>query len=154
MARKTKILLVEDDEILSKVIYEELEDSGFEVLPAYDGEQGLKSAQQFRPDLILLDIMLPKKLGLDVLKDLKASPATSGIPVIILTMLGKDADIKRGLQMGANDYIVKSQHAVGEIVDMVKDFFSKEQHPEGKHPHGKFFEAEDSASASDSGMMG
>ncbi len=126
---KTKILLIEDDEILSKVLYEELTEAGFEVGRAFDGEEGLKMATSGKPDLVLLDIILPKKQGFDVLEELKQSPITNKIPVIMVTMLGKDEDIKRGLELGANDYIVKSQHAVGEIVDKIKTFFSKEAHP-------------------------
>ncbi len=131
---KTKILLVEDDEVLAKVIYEELTEAGFETLQAYDGEAGLELAREKRPNLILLDIVLPKKNGFDVLETLKKSPETKDIPVTMLTMLGSDEDIKKGLQLGANDYIVKSQHAVAEIVEKVKNFFAKEQHPEAEQP--------------------
>lgn len=131
---KTKIVLVEDDEILAKVLYEELKEADFDVWHASDGEEGLKLVMDKKPDLVLLDILLPKKQGFDVLEELKKSPVTSDIPVIVLTMLGRDEDIKKGLQLGANDYIVKSQHPVGEIIDKVKDFFGKELHPEAKKP--------------------
>lgn len=122
---KIKILLVEDDEILSKVIDEELTEANFEVFHAYDGEAGVAMAREKKPNLILLDILLPKKNGFDTLEDLKKSSETKEIPVIILTMRGSDDDIKKGLQMGASDYIVKSQHALPEIIDKVKDFFAK-----------------------------
>lgn len=131
---RIKILLVEDDEVLAKVIYEELNEAGFETLRVYDGEAGLTMAREKRPDLILLDILLPKKNGFDVLETLKKSPETKKIPVIMLTMLGSDDDIKKGLHLGASDYIVKSQHAVGEIVEKVKNFFAKEQHPPANGP--------------------
>ncbi|MDP2648096.1 MAG: response regulator [Candidatus Yanofskybacteria bacterium] len=126
---KIKILLVEDDEVLAKVIYEELGDAGFEVFQAYDGEAGLNLARKKQPDLVLLDILLPKKNGFEVLDAMKKTPETKEIPVIVLTMLGSDEDIKKGLQLGANDYIVKSQHAVIEIIEKVKNFFAKETHP-------------------------
>lgn len=129
---KLKIVLIEDDEILAKVVYEELCDADFDVFQAFDGEEGLKLVRSEKPDLVLLDLILPKKYGFDVLEELKKSPVTRNIPVIVLTMLGRDDDIKKGLRLGANDYIVKSQHAVGEIVDKVNNFFSKEQHPEAK----------------------
>ena len=122
---KTKIVLVEDDEILSKVLYIELGDSGFEVMQAFDGEAGLELVRSQKPDLVLLDLILPKKHGFEVLAELKKSPDTSGIPILILTMLGSDEDIKKGLQLGADDYIVKSQHAVAEIVEKVKSFLAK-----------------------------
>jgi len=124
-----KLVLVEDDEILSKVIFKELQDANYKVSRAFDGEEGLRMIQEEKPDLVLLDLVLPKKHGFDVLKEIKASPETSEIPVLILTMLGSDDDIKKGLQLGANDYIVKSQHAVAEIIEKVKKFLLAEHHP-------------------------
>ena len=131
---KIKIVLVEDDQILSKVVYEELKEAGYDVDRAFDGEEGLKMIKSKKPNLVLLDIVLPKKSGFDVLKDLKASPITKDIPVIIFTMLGMDEDIKKGLKLGANDYIVKSQHAIAEIIEKINTFFGKEQHPEAEKP--------------------
>lgn len=130
---KTKIVLVEDDEILAKVLREELLEAGFAVVSAYDGEAGLAAVKKEAPGLVLLDLVLPKKHGFEVLAELKKSPETRDIPVIILTALGADDDIKKGFKLCANDYIVKSQHAVAEIVEKVKDFFAKESHPSGKH---------------------
>jgi DNA-binding response OmpR family regulator len=128
---KIKILLAEDDEVLSKVVHEELTEAGFESFQAYDGEASLQLAREKKPDLILLDILMPTMNGFDVLDALKKSPGTKDIPVIMLTMLGSDDDIKKGLRLGANDYIVKSQHALPEIIEKVKKFFSKEGHPSG-----------------------
>jgi DNA-binding response OmpR family regulator len=127
---KGKIILIEDDEILSRVLAEELQGRGFEVHTALDGEAGLTLAQSVKADLILLDVILPKKNGFDVLAALKKSPATMRMPVVLLTMLGSDEDIKRGLQLGATDYIVKSQHALEEIVEKAQSFFAKESHPD------------------------
>lgn len=129
---KQKIVLVEDDQILSKVLSEELKESGFEVYQAFDGEEGLAMVQAKKPSLVLLDLVMPKKHGFDVLAELKKSPTTKEIPVIVLTMLGQDEEIKKGLKLGANDYIVKSQHAVAEIVEKINEFFGKEQNPEAK----------------------
>lgn len=126
---RNKILLVEDDAVLAKVLYEELTEADFEVFQAYDGEAGLKLVLEKNPDLVLLDVLLPKKNGFEVLEAMKGSPEANRIPVIILTMLGSDEDIKKGLRLGANDYIVKSQHALPEIVDAVKEFFEKETSP-------------------------
>jgi len=127
---KTKILLVEDDAVLAKVIYEELSEAGFETFQAYDGEAGLTMAREKHPDLILLDVLLPKKNGFEVLETLKKSPETKEISIIMLTMLGNDDDLKKGLKLGASDYIVKSQHALPEIVEKVKEFFAKEGNSE------------------------
>ena|SRR3989338_2123808 len=129
---KQRIALVEDDEVLSKVISEELNDAGFDVEQAFDGQAGLELVQSKKPDLVLLDLLMPKMHGFEVLDQIKKKPETKTIPVIIMTMLGQDEDIKKGLKLGASDYIVKSQHAVGEIIEKVKDFFGLEQHPGGE----------------------
>lgn len=129
-----KIALIEDDEILSKVLCADLTDAGFNVSQAFDGEEGLKLVKEKKPDLVLLDLILPKKHGFEVLEELKKSPDTNNIPVIILTLLGEDKDIKKGLQLGADDYFVKSSHAVAEIVEKIKNFFAAEQHPAGSQP--------------------
>ena len=122
---KLKVVVIEDDEILSKVITEELGDAGFEVTQAFDGEQGLEAVKSKKPDLVLLDIMMPKMNGFEVLEDISNDIQLKTVPVIILTVLGSDDDIKKGLQLGAKDYIVKSQHAVAEIVEKVKQFLEK-----------------------------
>jgi CheY-like chemotaxis protein len=130
MSKQTKLLLAEDDEILAKVITEELTEAGFTVTHVVTGSEAITAAQNGRPDLILCDVLMPEKTGFEALEELKASPVTKDIPVIMLTMLGSDEDIKKGFQLGANDYIVKSQHAVAEIVEKVQNFFEKESHPE------------------------
>ena len=127
---KQKIVLIEDDEILSKVLFSELDDAGFEILQAFDGETGLELVKTKKPDLVLLDLILPKKLGLVVLKELKDSPQTQSIPIVILSILGEDEDIKKALSLGANDYLVKSNHATAEIIEKIKNLLAKEQHPQ------------------------
>lgn len=129
---KQKIVLVEDDETLAEVLYSELAEAGFEVFPAFDGIEGLKQIREKKPDLVLLDLILPGKHGFEVLEEVKKSPDTEKIPVIILSLLGEDEDIKKGLRLGANDYIVKSSHAIAEIVEKVKNFFAKESHPQSE----------------------
>lgn len=124
---KQKIIIIEDDEILSKVLCTELTDAGFEALPAFDGESGLQLVRSVKPNLVLLDLILPKKHGLEVLEEIKKNLGTRDIPVIILTLLGEDETIKKGLRLGAEDYLVKSSHALGEIVEKVKNFFEQER---------------------------
>jgi len=131
---KSKVLLIEDDPVLAKVLNEELREAGFEIFQAYDGDAGLSMAREKLPDLILLDIMLPKKSGFEVLESLKSFPETKAIPVALLTMLGSDDDVKKGLQLGASEYIVKSQHALPEIMEMVKKFLDKEGRPQANQP--------------------
>ena len=120
--KKRKIVLIEDDVILSKVINEELEESDFDIHRAFTGSKGLDMIKSEMPDLVLLDLVLPEMSGFDVLAEAKKDPKTKNVPVIILTMLGSDDDIKKGISLGAQDYIVKSQHAVGEIIEKVKSF--------------------------------
>lgn len=128
------IALIEDDEVLAKVLSTELADEGFKVVQAFDGEAGLELVASRRPDLVLLDLILPKKHGFEVLEALNKSPDTKNIPVIILTLLGEAEDVKKGLRLGADDYLVKSDHAIGEIVEKVKNFFAKEHRPRGAEP--------------------
>jgi DNA-binding response OmpR family regulator len=123
---KQKIIIIEDDKILSKVLCTELGDAGFEVLPAFDGETGLKLVRSERPDLVLLDLILPKKHGLEILEEIKKMPDTLGIPVIILTLIEDGETIKKSLSLGAEDYLIKSSHALAEIVGRVKNFFEQE----------------------------
>ncbi|MFC1615021.1 response regulator [Patescibacteria group bacterium] len=118
-----KILVIEDDKILSKVISEELEKAGFEIKRALTGDDGFEMARSENPDLVLLDLMLPGIHGFDILAKIKKDSYTKKIPVIILTALGSDDDVKKGLRLGASDYIVKSKHAISEIIDTVKNFF-------------------------------
>lgn len=117
---KKKILLVEDDEALSAVYYSRLELEGFEVLAVNNGEKALSTAVQFRPDLILLDIMMPKISGFDVLDILRNTPDTANIRVIILTALSQPKDKERAEMLGVDDYLVKSQVVIGDVVQRIK----------------------------------
>ena len=104
----TKIVIIEDDETLSEVLYGELGKAGFDVSRAFDGEEGIKLVQSEKPDLVLLDVLLPKKRGFEVLKELKARPsATSEIPVIMLSALGEMDSVVKCIEMGAADYLPK-----------------------------------------------
>ena len=114
-----KILLIEDEEILGDVLKEKLEQEKFVVELARDGEDGLAKAAQ-APDLILLDLILPKKDGFEVLRQLKSNPTLKMIPVVVLSNLGQDEEIKKALQLGAVDYMVKAQHPIDEVVEKVK----------------------------------
>ncbi len=121
---KFKIALIEDDEVLSIVMREELGKAGFNILLASDGEKGIQLVRSKKPDLVLLDLMLPKKSGFEVLEELKKDPKTKSIPVVILTVLSMDENIQKALRAGAKDYFVKSQHTVLELIEMIKGFFA------------------------------
>lgn len=121
---KTKILIVEDDEFLANIYQTKFEIEGFKVFAAGDGEQGLKLASSKEPEIILLDILLPKLDGFAVLEQLKKDPATKNIPVILLTNLGQKEDVQKGLKMGAADYLIKAHFKPSETVDKVKKILS------------------------------
>lgn len=123
--KKTKILLVEDDAFLAGMYVTKLNLEDFEVRLASDGEKGLKLAQEETPDIVLLDIVLPKMSGFDVLKDLKADKKTKNVPVILLTNLGQRDDVKKGLDLGAVDYLIKAHFMPSEVVDKIKGLVSK-----------------------------
>lgn len=120
MDDKKKILLVEDDEALAAVYRSRLEIEGFELKEVNNGEDALSTAIEFKPDLILLDAMMPKISGFDVLDILRNTPETSQIRVIMLTALSQPKDKERAESLGVNDYLVKSQVVIGDVVERVK----------------------------------
>lgn len=107
MSPRKTILLIEDETDLVKVLSAGLEKSGWRVLAAYDGEEGLKKANEVLPDLILLDVMMPRMNGFQVCHDLKTNPRTKKIPVIMLTVRARANDKSWGIEVGACDYIIK-----------------------------------------------
>jgi len=120
-----KILIVEDEEILRKVLQEKFEKEKFTVKTAVDGVSVMPLVKTFKPDLILLDIVLPKQDGLSVLQELKADTEFNTIPVIMTSNLGEDEKIKQALKFGAVDYLVKTQHPINEVVEKVKKYLVK-----------------------------
>jgi len=118
-----RVLLVEDDSFLRDICYKKLKKEGFNVSIAADGEQAIKSAESFLPEIILLDIILPSIDGFEVLKKIRASKnkAVKNVPVIILTNLGQEEDIKKAMSLGATDYLIKAHFTTEEIVKKVKD---------------------------------
>ena len=115
-----KILLVEDDNGLANVYLARLEAEGFATKRVADGEDALAAAIEYKPDLVLLDIMLPKVSGYDVLDILRTTPETKDIKVIVLTALGQDEDKERANKLGADDYLIKSQVVISDVIDRVK----------------------------------
>lgn len=116
-----KILFIEDERSLHKSLGEILSINGFELISAYDGEEGFKSAKENKPDLILLDLILPKLHGLDVLKKIKENKEIENIPLIILTNLENISDIEKALELGATTYLAKSSYTLTEIVKKIKE---------------------------------
>ncbi len=120
MDTKKKILLVEDDTALAGVYRSRLELEGFEVQEVHNGEEALSAAMDHKPDLILLDAMMPKISGFDVLDILRNTPDTTNIRVIMLTALSQPKDKERAESLGVDDYLVKSQVVIGDVVERVK----------------------------------
>lgn len=117
-----KVLLVDDDPLLVRMYQKKLENDGYEVETADDGDIALTKAKKFEPDLMLLDIMMPKVNGYEVLKSLKSNSATKDIPVILLTNVGSsDDDVEKGMELGAVAYIVKAGNRPSAVVSKVKE---------------------------------
>lgn len=114
------ILIVEDDSFLSNIYKTKFEFEGFKVSTAENGEVGLAEARKKKPDLMLLDILMPKMDGFTVLEELKKDKAIKNIPVILLTNLGQKDDVQKGLELGAKDYIIKAHFKPSEVVDKVR----------------------------------
>ena len=115
-----KVLVVDDEPMVVKALTEKLSKAGFLVFAAYNGEEALLKVKKIKPDLILLDIIMPKLDGISVLKRLKASPKTMGIPVIILTNLYDDKKISEVLRTGNTDYLIKVEFTLNDIVGLVR----------------------------------
>jgi len=120
-----KILLIEDDPFLLNMYNTKFELEGFSVVTANDGEKGAKLALTEEPNIILLDIILPKKDGFEVLEDLKANDKTKNIPVILLTNLSQKNEVEKGLKLGAVDYLIKAHFMPSEIVTKIKNIVGK-----------------------------
>ncbi|MDP2934289.1 MAG: response regulator [bacterium] len=116
----SKILFVEDEPNLQKMISEVLVQEGYKVFGAADGEEGLAMAKKEEPNLILLDLILPKKDGFEVLKELKADEKTKNIPVIVLTNLEGIGDVEKALTLGATTYLVKANYDLEDVLKTVK----------------------------------
>jgi len=123
MAVRKKILVVEDEKALNLNLSSALS-SEFEVISTASGNDGLAQAQEKKPDLILLDIMLPDKTGIEVLRELKANDKTSAIPVIVLTNMGDVETVSKILAAGGKEYLIKSDWSLDSIVDKVKETVS------------------------------
>lgn len=115
-----RILLVEDDDALANVYLMRLQAEGFDVRRVANGEEALASALSYKPDLVLLDVMMPKVSGFDVLDILRNTPETANLRVIMLTALSQDSDKQRAASLGVDDYLVKSQVVIADVIDRIK----------------------------------
>src|SRR4051812_299561 len=115
-----RILLVEDDDALANVYLMRLQAEGFDTRRVANGEDALASALSYKPDLVVLDVMMPKVSGFDVLDILRNTPETANLKVIMLTALSQDTDKQRAESLGVDDYLVKSQVVIADVIDRIK----------------------------------
>jgi len=115
-----RILVIEDDKFLRELIAQKLIKEGYETSEAVDGEEGIKKIKEEKPDLILLDLILPGIDGFEVLSRMREDSTTNSIPVIILSNLGQKEDVEKGLKLGAVDYLIKAHFTPGEIIEKIK----------------------------------
>lgn len=127
MSTKQKILLIEDDKMLLEMYTAKFTREGFEITTAENGSDGLKAAREMKPDMVLLDIIMPKLDGFATLKEIRKDENIKDVPVILLTNLGQDQDIQKGKDLGADDYFVKANHTPTEIVEKVQDLLKKKE---------------------------
>jgi len=116
-----KILIIEDESILQKALSDILKEQNYEIVNALDGEKGLKMAISQIPDLIILDLILPKKEGFEVLEELKNNQKTEKVPVIILTNIERMEDMEKAFELGATAYLIKAQYKLEEIVQKINE---------------------------------
>ena len=114
------ILIIEDDKFLRELNVQKLDKEGYETIEAVDGQEGVKKTKELKPDLVLLDLILPGIDGFEVLSRIKSDQASASIPVIIISNLGQKDDVDKGLKLGAVDYLVKAHFTPGEIIEKVK----------------------------------
>lgn len=115
-----KILIVEDDKFLRELISQKLQKEGYDITEAVDGEEGVKKSRDSKPDLILLDLILPGIDGFEVLSRVKEDAESKSVPVIILSNLGQKEDVERGMKLGAVDFLIKAHFTPGEIIEKIK----------------------------------
>ncbi|MGB3988494.1 MAG: response regulator [Minisyncoccales bacterium] len=115
-----KILVVEDDKFLRELISQKLTREGYDVKEAIDGEDGVVKVKEEKPDIILLDLILPGMDGFEVLAKIKDDPEVENIPVVILSNLGQRDDVERGLKLGAVDFLIKAHFTPGEIIEKIE----------------------------------
>jgi DNA-binding response OmpR family regulator len=132
--KKTKILIVEDEEILLTALSEELKQEGFEAVGAKDGQEGVEKAASEKPDLILLDLVMPRLDGIGALKQMKENEQTRDIPVVILTNLSDYDKVSDALSLGAMDYLVKANYRLEELVSKIKTVMERKK--SGRLPTG------------------
>lgn len=120
-----KILLVEDDKFLFRAYTDGLQDGGFTVIGAADGKEAMEKIRSEKPDLVLLDLIMPGENGIEILGKIKADEALKNVPIVILSNSARDSDIKNGIALGAVDYLIKSDFSMDEVVKKVRGYLAR-----------------------------
>lgn len=119
-----KILVIEDDKFLRRVYESKLPKEGFRVVSAVDGQDGIDKMKLEIPDLVLLDLIMPRKSGFEVLAEVRQIKSLAKIPILVLSNLGQDEDIERSKKLGATDFMIKSNLSIKEIIDKIKQYLA------------------------------
>lgn len=132
-----KIIIIEDEKILGEIIFKKLVSEGYQVSLAYDGEDGIKMVREQVPDLVLLDLVMPKKNGLEVLEDMKSDNKLKSIPVVVISNSGQQTEIEKVVELGVRDYIIKAQFSPDDVLEKVKKYLNQEYKEKGDVSHNE-----------------
>lgn len=122
---KNKVLIIEDDPFLVKIFKTGMEKENLEVITASQGEEGLNKVRRNKPDIVVLDLIIPEKTGFEVLKELKSDDKLKNIPIIVLSNLGQDVDIERIKEAGADEYFVKNEIKIKQLNEKIKFYLNR-----------------------------
>jgi len=123
--KNCKILIIDDDLFILEMYVLKFKAEGFQVNTATDGRSGLEKIKEYKPDVVLLDVVMPTLDGFEVLQELKKQKAPRQFKIVLLTNLGQKEDVERGMQLGADDYVIKAHFTPSEVVEKVKSLFQK-----------------------------
>lgn len=119
------ILIIEDDDFFRDLLHKKLKAENFSVIEAADGQKGIAALKEKKPDVVILDLLLPNVDGFEVLSQARANSDTAGIPIIVLSNLGQQEDIEKALKLGANDFMIKSQFDMVQVIDKIRGLLGK-----------------------------
>jgi len=120
--KKIKVLLAEDEEFISRAYKDGFERAGFEVITAFDGEEAVIKTRENKPDVMLLDLVMPVKTGFEVLRELRADKNFADMPILVLSNLSQESDIEESKKLGATDFLVKSNMTLQEVIAKIKQY--------------------------------
>lgn len=121
------VLIIEDDKFLRELVSKKMQSKGYKIIEASDSDEAFEKLKEVKPDLILLDLILPGVHGFQILQQLKKDPKTKPIPVIILTNLGQRDEVEQGINLGAEDFLIKAHHTIEEIIDKVREVLRRQK---------------------------